>query len=157
MPRAPTKLQREAYAFYQEVLWKGYREAYWENESPGDSPPTHYVLERELYDRLLSWLHSTAGRANPLRKQSKRGASRGARLRQLRRYEALYEEFAARGESNPSRCALDAMLEKRRTPEMQERARAALERGLSRARVEEEQSRRQHRELLEALESEDEF
>ena len=128
MPRKPPKLQQEAFALHQEILWCV--KAYWE-DADFERPPTHYVLDEELYLRLLDWLKSRAGRAYP-RNWSPlhpRNVRRVGNKRRLERYEALCRELAQAGEKAPSDRALQVMAKT-------EKQRTALEKALHRERKE---------------------
>jgi hypothetical protein len=140
MPRKPSPLQQEAFRLYVALLWD--IQAYWDDYDP-NTPPTHYVLERELWERLLTLLKSTAGRAYPRSWKPfspmfrRRRASRG----RLEQYEALCREFAERGEKAPANRALEVMAKN-------EKQRAALEKTLYRERKERERSQELLRKIL---------
>lgn len=140
MPRKPTRLQHEAIALHQELLWSV--QAYWEAPDLADTPPSHYVLDAALYTKLLNWLKSKAGRAYPRRwkPSHSRNVRRGINMRRLERYEALCREFAEAGEKAPSDRALRVMAKT-------ENQRTALEKALHRERKE----RQRFQELLQRV------
>jgi hypothetical protein len=132
MARKPTKRQQEACAFHEELSSS---EMYWEDGDEIEAP-THYMLDAELYFKLSRWLQLEAGRAYPRRRypnhpSNKRKASN---LLRLQKYEALCQEFAAKGEKAPASKALDAMANN-------EKQRVALEKALYRERKRRERFR----------------
>jgi hypothetical protein len=132
MARKPTKRQQEALALHEEL---SSTEMYWDDGDESEAP-THRLLDEEFYFRLCKWLQLVAGRAYPKRRypshpRNKRNASN---LLRLEKYEALCQEFAAKGEKAPASKALDAMANN-------EKQRAALEKALYRERKRRERLR----------------
>jgi hypothetical protein len=139
MARKPTKRQQEAFAFHEELRSA---EMYWDDSDESEAP-THRLLDEEFYFRLCKWLQLVVGRAYPKRRypshpSNKRSASN---LLRLEKYEALCQEFAAKGEKAPASKALDAMSKN-------EKQRTALEKALYRERKRREQSQALIREAL---------
>jgi hypothetical protein len=132
MPRKPSQRQREAYDIHQDLIWSV--EAFW-HDGDLDSPPSHYVLDEELYTNLLRFLRLAAGRAYPRHFNPKhsRNLQKGTNMRQLDRYEALCREFAERGAKGAAQRALEVMAKS-------EKLRGALEKALHRERKQRERS-----------------
>jgi hypothetical protein len=139
MPRKPTKRQQEAFALHEELTSA---EMYWDDGDEGEAP-SHFLLDEEFYFRLAKWLQLVAGRAYPKRRYPSHPSNirRVANLRRLKKYEALCQEFAAKGEKSPASKALDAMSKN-------EKQRAALEKALHRERKRRERSQALIREAL---------
>jgi len=101
---------------------------YWDDGDQTEAP-THYMLEEEFYFKLSKWLQLVAGRVYPKRRYASHPSNKRkhSNLLRLQQYEALCQEFAAKGEKAPASKALDAMAN-------DEKQRAALEKALYRER-----------------------